>query len=94
MVVGGVGSNSASFVTYLTMALARSVEASTRAMPKYTKFAPFTVRLSYSQMAVTLWTPSRDTESTTYSVPARYSITSTASLTCPRPFTCRGYGRG
>mmetsp|Transcript_31384 Transcript_31384/g.42837 ORF Transcript_31384/g.42837 Transcript_31384/m.42837 type:complete len:206 (-) Transcript_31384:496-1113(-) len=58
-----------------------------RLIPKYTKLALFTLRLSYFQTATSLCTPSRDTLSITYSCPARNSCTNTTSFSSPSPFT-------
>mmetsp|Transcript_6267 Transcript_6267/g.19608 ORF Transcript_6267/g.19608 Transcript_6267/m.19608 type:complete len:203 (+) Transcript_6267:431-1039(+) len=48
--------------------------------PKYTNGAPLAARLSYSQTATHLWSPSRETQSTMYSAPTRNSWTSTEAL--------------
>ena len=70
---------------YSMRARSRAPVAPRQNMPKYTKLAPLTLRLSYSQMAVTLYTPSRDTPSMTNSVPERNSWHSAPWLVWPNP---------
>mmetsp|Transcript_139152 Transcript_139152/g.388219 ORF Transcript_139152/g.388219 Transcript_139152/m.388219 type:complete len:250 (-) Transcript_139152:155-904(-) len=68
---------------YAINTLATSESAGTGRVPKYTKFAPLQGRLSYTQTMTVLCTPSRETWSTTYSLPRKYSCTRTAAPTLP-----------
>mmetsp|Transcript_22065 Transcript_22065/g.49051 ORF Transcript_22065/g.49051 Transcript_22065/m.49051 type:complete len:263 (+) Transcript_22065:1718-2506(+) len=80
-----MSSASSTLSAYATMTCAISDSLSIKRMPKYTKLAPFTDLFSYCQIATNLCTPSRDTLSTTYSLPTRYSCTKAQSLCKPTP---------
>mmetsp|Transcript_15886 Transcript_15886/g.28288 ORF Transcript_15886/g.28288 Transcript_15886/m.28288 type:complete len:356 (+) Transcript_15886:98-1165(+) len=69
---------------YCTSSNSKSDATEQTSMPKYTLNCPLALRLSYFQMAMTLCTPLRLTESTTYSFPSRNSMTKTPLFVSPQ----------